>query len=97
MLTITGNTVELVNDPFGILPGKRYEFILDIEVDEDDELYSESGLYIRVIYRVEEGNMGIVKYEIYENKTEQYLDFEMESNEEELVEAYCREHVPGSK
>ncbi|OXM82741.1 DUF6509 family protein [Paenibacillus rigui] len=93
MLTITGYSVEFIKDPFGILAGKRYEFLLDIEVPDDDELYSESGLYIRVIYLVEEGRTGIVKYELYERNKDQYLDFDLEEEELQLVDAFCKEHV----
>ncbi|MCP3776298.1 DUF6509 family protein [Paenibacillus sp. MZ04-78.2] len=93
MFTITGYSVELVKDPFGILSGKRYEFILDIEVEEDDELYSEQGLYVRVIYSVNEDQASIVKHEIFERTTQQLLDFELEDDELEVVKAFCEEHV----
>jgi hypothetical protein len=92
MFTITTYTVELVRDPFGILTGQRYEFIIDIEVEEDDELYSESGLYIRVIYNVTEETSALMKYELYEKTTELYLDFDLEDDEVAVVEAFCKEH-----
>ncbi len=47
MFTMTSYTVELVKDPFGILTGQRYEFLIDIEVEEDDELI----LGKRIIYQ----------------------------------------------
>lgn len=93
MFTITTYTVELVKDPFGILTGQRYEFLIDIEVEEDDELYSASGLYIRAIYNVEEGKSGLMKYELYEKTTQLYLDFDLEDDEVEIVTAFCKEHV----
>jgi hypothetical protein len=93
MLTVTAYSVELIKDPFGILTGKRYEFILDIEVAEDDELYSENGLYLRVIYSVEESRTGIAKYEIYERTTERYVEFDLEEDELGAVDAFCREHL----
>ncbi|MCY9664207.1 DUF6509 family protein [Paenibacillus alginolyticus] len=92
MFTMTSYTVELVKDPFGILTGQRYEFLIDIEVEEDDELYSESGLYIRAIYSVEEEKSGIMKYELYEKTTQLYLDFDLEDDEVAAVEAFCKEH-----
>ncbi|GAA4855071.1 hypothetical protein GCM10023310_37490 [Paenibacillus vulneris] len=91
-MNITDYSVEFVKDPFGILPGKRYEFVLDIEVDEEDELYSDQGLYVRAIYSVEEAGSRIVKYEIFERGTERYLEFDMEDEEIALVEAFCQEH-----
>ncbi|MBP1965285.1 DUF6509 family protein [Paenibacillus aceris] len=93
MFTITSYTVEVIKDPFGILSGQRYEFLIDIEVEEDDELYSESGLYIRAIYNVDEGKSGLLKYELYEKTTQIYLDFDLEDDEVAAVEAFCKEHV----
>ncbi|MZQ85308.1 pullulanase [Paenibacillus sp. 5J-6] len=93
MFTITSYTVEVIKDPFGILTGRRYEFLIDIEVEEDDELYSESGLYIRAIYNVEEGKSGLLKYELYEKTTQLYLDFELEDDEVAEVDAFCKAHV----
>lgn len=92
MFTITSYTVEAVKDPFGILTGQRYEFIIDIEVEEDDELYSESGLYIRAIYNVVDETGSLMKYELYEKTTELYLDFDLEDDEVAVVEAFCKEH-----
>ncbi|MEW9698598.1 DUF6509 family protein [Paenibacillus sp. SI8] len=92
MITITSYTVELVKDPFGILTGQRYEFMLDIEVEEDDELYSESGLYIRAIFNVDEGSTRLMKYELYEKTTQLYLDFDLEDDEVAAVEAFCLAH-----
>ncbi|GGG08784.1 DUF6509 family protein [Paenibacillus abyssi] len=97
MVTITAYSVEFIKDPFGILTGERYEFILDLEVDEDDELYSEKGLYVKVIYRVDESTSEIVKYDIYERTTERYLEFDFEEEELEAIAAFCKEHWQGAK
>ena len=93
MFTITSYSVEAVKDPFGILTGQRYEYILDIEVDEDDDLYSPNGLYIRAIYSEEEGKLTRIKYEIFEQKTEEYLDFDLEEEEEAWLDDFCKEHL----
>src|SRR5688500_13273527 len=90
MFTISNYTIEQIHDPFAILTGERYEFKLSIEVDEDDELFSENGLFLRVIYRVDEASQGIVKYEIYETTTEHYLDFDLEADEVAMVAAFCK-------
>jgi hypothetical protein len=92
MLTIADYSVELIKDPFGILTGKRYEFIMDLEVAEDDELYSESGLFIRALFLVEDSQSRIIKYEIFEKNTEKYLDFDLEDDEITVVAAFCNEH-----
>ena len=93
MLTITNHTVKLIKDPFNILTGTRYEFILEIDVPEDDELYFEDGLNVRVIYAVDEIRTGIVKYEILERTSERYVEFDLEDDEIAVVDTYCREHL----
>jgi len=94
MIEISAYSAELIKDPFGILPGTRYEFFLDLDVEEDDELFSEQGVSVRVVYGVEESRSGIVKYELLERSTEKYLDFELEAEELEAIETFCREHLP---
>ncbi|WP_054954696.1 DUF6509 family protein [Paenibacillus dakarensis] len=94
MLTIKEYTAELVKDPFGILPGKRYEFVFDLDVPEEDELFRENGVYVRVIFLVDEGQSRIVKYDFYERTTDAYLDFDMEQDEEEQLTAFCKDNLP---
>ncbi|MEI0735595.1 DUF6509 family protein [Paenibacillus sp. JTLBN-2024] len=93
MLTITEYEVEHIKDPFRILAGKRYEYKLDLEVPEDDELYSENGLYVRAIYNELEEGGNLVKYDLYEKSTDRYLDFDLEEDEVRMIEAFCREHL----
>lgn len=92
MLNITDYSIESVKDPFRILAGRRYEFRLDIEVAEEDELYSEHGVYVRVIYAVEAERSYIVKHELYERTTDRYLEFDLEDDEIEAVNLFCSEH-----
>ncbi|MFM9281483.1 DUF6509 family protein [Paenibacillus jiagnxiensis] len=92
-MEITSFSVEKVKDPFGIIAGTRYEYILDLEIDEEDELYSEQGVYLRVIYSVEAESTRIVKYELYERSTDRYLEFDLEEDELAEVDAFCREHL----
>ncbi|PLT34154.1 DUF6509 family protein [Bacillus sp. V5-8f] len=93
MLAITGYSVERLKDPFGILSGERYEFFLDIDVSEDDELFSEKGLNIRVLYTVDGDKQEIIKYDIIEKETEEILDFELEEDEEAIINSFCKEHL----
>lgn len=92
-LNIIGHTVEKLEDPFGLLSGDRYEFFLDLEVDEEDELYSEKGTGLKVIFVVNEHETKIASYHFYEKDTEQVLDFDLEEDEKELVLNYCKEHI----
>jgi hypothetical protein len=92
-LNITAYSVELIKDPFGILSGQRYEFLLDIEVDEEDELYTAKGLYLRIVYGVDDQVSRIIKYEIHENTTDRVIDFDLEEDELAEIEAFCKDHV----
>lgn len=94
MLTITNYIVEKLEDPFGILPGDRFEFYLHIDIPEDDELYSEKGLLIKVLYLIDEKGARILQYHIIEKESQHYLDFALDDEEEQLIEAYCKEHLP---
>lgn len=48
-MNITQFSREEILHPTNIIEGKRFEFILDVEVDEEDELYHEAGIEIRVL------------------------------------------------
>jgi hypothetical protein len=93
-MEITGHTVEILEDPFGLLNGDRYEFFLHIEVDEEDELYTENGLQLKVIFSAGDGASKILQYYFIEESTEKVLDFALEEEEEGLVAAYCQENLP---
>jgi len=90
MFKITEFTVETIADPFKILEGDRYEFIMDLEVEEDDELFHEEGVILRVIYVVDAGTEKIVKHEFQTGDAGKYIDFEMEDDEIEMVAAFCK-------
>jgi uncharacterized protein (UPF0128 family) len=92
MFAVTEYSAELMRDPFGILTGKRYEFILDLDVADDDELYHEEGVTLRVIYVIEEEATRIAKYEFLTTSSNKYIDFELEEDEEKMVLAFCQEH-----
>ncbi|RIW38315.1 pullulanase [Bacillus salacetis] len=87
-MNITGYTVEKLEDPTGILTGERYEYLLEVEVPEDDELYTEGGLLVKAIYAVDENGSRIVQYYLMDRSAENYLDFELEEDEEELIRTY---------
>lgn len=92
MFKITEYTVEAVADPFKILVGERYEFLLDLDVEEDDELYLEEGVKLRVVLAVQEDDAKIAKYEFQTGNTGKYIDIEMEDEELEMVTSFCKEH-----
>ncbi|WP_088014869.1 DUF6509 family protein [Gottfriedia acidiceleris] len=93
MLTIAEYTVEEIKDPFGIIEGDRFEFILYINVPEDDELFNEKGIYIKVLFGVNGGESKLIKYDLYEVESNQYLDFDLEEDEEKEVFEFCKTHL----
>ncbi|TVX99978.1 pullulanase [Cohnella terricola] len=97
MLAVSEYSVELVKDPFRILAGKRYEFVIQLELDEEDELYSAEGIEIKAVYKVDGDEAGVVSYGLYEKSTGRYIDAELEDEEEEALAAFCREHYAESE
>ncbi|WJH34472.1 DUF6509 family protein [Paenibacillus sp. CC-CFT747] len=93
-MNITSYRVEQVKDPFQIISGNRFEFIIDIEVPEDDELHTDKGVYVRVVYRVDGDVSGIVTHDVRERSTERILDFDLEDDEEAVIAEFCKEHLP---
>lgn len=91
-MNITEYTVEEIKDPTGILTGRRYEFLLNIEVPEEDELYNENGLQLKVLYLVDEEQQKILNYHFYDSLENKYLEFGLEEDEEKLVNEFCAEH-----
>lgn len=65
------------------------------EIDAEDELYSEKGVGIKVIYVSDVDYDKISSYYFYERGSEKVLDFALEEDEEELVLTYCRQHREG--
>ncbi|CAM5211930.1 Pullulanase OS=Ureibacillus acetophenoni OX=614649 GN=SAMN05877842_11288 PE=4 SV=1 [Ureibacillus acetophenoni] len=86
-------SIEEIKDPTNIIEGKRFEVLLDVEIDEEDELYSEAGIEIRVIVGQKEDDIRIVNYFIIDKKDNSYLDFALEEEEEEMILSFCREEL----
>ncbi|MFP5115084.1 DUF6509 family protein [Bacillaceae bacterium C204] len=89
-MNITGHSVEKLEDPFGLLSGDRYEFFLELNVDEEDELYSEKGIGLRAIFVSDENGEKITNFYLYEQGSEKVLDFALEEDEEAMVLSYCK-------
>ncbi|ETI67904.1 hypothetical protein BAVI_15486 [Neobacillus vireti LMG 21834] len=92
-MNITGYLVDKLEDPFGLLSGDRYEFFLDLDVDEEDELYSEKGVGLKIIFVSDENGQRLSQYHFFEKGTEKVLDFALEEDEEKLVLQFCKEHL----
>ena len=96
-MNIIGHTVEFLEDPFGLLSGSRYEYFLNIEVDEEDELYTEKGLLLKVLFLVNGEETKILQNYFIEQETEKVLDFELEEDEVVQVQKYCEENLPADE
>jgi hypothetical protein len=90
-MNITGYSVEKLKDPTGILTGERFEYILDLDIDEEDELYSENGVGLRVLFYKNGDDSKILNY--YFLSSDQILEFALEGHEEKEIEKFCNEHT----
>ncbi|OMP66980.1 DUF6509 family protein [Domibacillus epiphyticus] len=92
-MKITDHKAEKIKDPFGILEGDRYECHLYATVDEEDDLYSLEGFYIRVLYVITETEQKIAGLFLHNRGDDSVLDFELEDDEIELVREYCAANI----
>ncbi|MFD0589897.1 DUF6509 family protein [Paenibacillus sp. GCM10027627] len=93
MFEIREFTIEKMKDPYGILSGDRYEFYLELTVDEEDELYLEQGVRLRVVFLKEEPVSRIIKYEFLNAATNEYIDMEMVEEEETFIHSFCGQQL----
>ncbi|MER2088832.1 DUF6509 family protein [Sporosarcina sp. JAI121] len=91
-MEITEYIINQINDPTGIIAGERYEYRLYIDLDEEDDLYSEGGTGLRVIFAVDGDEGRIASYHFFERTNEKILDFELEDDEKAIVLEFCRTH-----
>lgn len=92
-MEIISHSIERLEDPFGILSGQRYEFFIQINVSEDDELFSDKGLKVKVLFIHDEKGDRISHYHIIENETEKVLDFDLDEDEEQILYQYCKDQL----
>ncbi|MGE7667462.1 DUF6509 family protein [Ureibacillus composti] len=92
-MEITQYSLEEIKDPTNIIEGKRFEFLLDVEVDEEDELFSEAGIEIRVLIGQNGNNFSILNYFITDKTENEFLDLALEDDEEEMILTFCREQL----
>ncbi|WP_153730619.1 DUF6509 family protein [Sporosarcina obsidiansis] len=93
MNIVDGKVEELV-DPTGIIEGQRYEFLLTIKLDEEDELYNENGTGLRILYSVKDGQKKMLTYQFYEMATDSPFDVEWDEEEQAAAEQFCLSHFP---
>lgn len=96
-MNITQFSIEEIKDPTNIIEGKRYEFLLDVEIDEEDELYSEAGIEVRVLIGHHNDEVRVLNYFIIDKAENEYLDFALEDEEEAMIVAFCKEQLTGAE
>lgn len=89
-MKVISYTVEHIQDPTGILSGERYEFYLDLEVDEEDELSSEEGLQLRVLFYKNDDDKKILNYHFL--NSDGLLEFALDEEEEKMMTQFCIDH-----
>lgn len=92
-MKITNHLFDKINDPTGIIVGDRYEFLLDLEIDEEDELFTEGGVDLRVIIASDDNGLRIVQYYFTDKGTKTTMDFALEDDEEAEILAFCKEKM----
>jgi hypothetical protein len=92
-MNLTLHSIEQLDDPFGILSGDRYEIFFILEVDEDDELFHDGGLLLKVVFIVEEAGSRVSHYHIFEKDTNKFIDIGLEDDEEALVKEMCEKQI----
>ncbi|MFD2116667.1 DUF6509 family protein [Paenibacillus yanchengensis] len=80
------------HDPYKIIIGDRYECLLELSVEEDDDLYDEKGVMLRVIFAVEPEKSFIAKYEFLTASDNKFIALEMVEEEEAVVLDYCQQN-----
>lgn len=91
-MNIQEYSVEELVDPTGIIQGKRFEFLLYIVLEENDELYVEEGTGLRVIFAMDGEKEWIASNHFFERSTDKPLDFELEDEEKEMILQFCKSH-----
>lgn len=80
-------------DPTNIIEGKRYEFTMELNIDEEDELYQEGGIDIRIIIAEKDNSFSIGDYFLIAKATQAYLEFALEEEEEQEILEFCKQHI----
>ena len=92
-MEITAFLIEEIKDPTNIIEGQRFEFLLDIEIDEEDELYTEAGVEIRAIIAKNDDEIRLVNYYLTDKGSQDLLDFALEEDEEAEIVSFAREQL----
>lgn len=89
-MQIESYEVERIKDPTGIIKGDRYEFLVGLVYDEEDELFEESSsIDVRIIFADDANGQRIVQANFVDRSSGKVLDFELEEDELNELQEFC--------
>ncbi|MFC4355420.1 DUF6509 family protein [Chryseomicrobium palamuruense] len=89
-MQIESYEVERIKDPTGIIEGDRYEFLIGLVYDEEDELFEDSqSIDVRVIFADDANGQRIVQANFIDRPSGKVLEFELEEDELNELQEFC--------
>ncbi|MBQ0140732.1 MAG: pullulanase [Kurthia sp.] len=92
-MDIISYVMDKILDPTNIIEGERYEFTLELNIDEEDELFQKGGVDLRAIISKKDEQFEIKDYFFIAKADQTYLEFALEDDEEAEVLAFCKNHI----
>lgn len=92
-MDIISYVMDQILDPTNIIEGERYEFTLELNIDEEDELFQEGGVDLRAIIAKKADQFSVVDYFFIAKADQSYLEFGLEEDEEQEILAFCKSHI----
>lgn len=92
-MEILSYMMEEILDPTNIIEGERYEFTLELNIEEDDELYQEGGVDIRAIIAKKDNEISMVNYFLIAKSDQSYLEFGLDEDEEAEIVEFCKTYL----
>lgn len=92
-MDIISYVMNQILDPTNIIEGDRYEFTLELNIDEEDELFQVGGVDLRAIIAKKEQEFSVVDYFFIAKADQTYLEFALEDDEEQEVLTFCKAHI----
>lgn len=92
-MEILSYMMEEILDPTNIIEGERYEFTLELNIEEDDELYQEGGVDLRAIIAKKDNEISMVNYFLIAKSDQSHLEFGLDEDEEAEIVEFCKTYL----
>lgn len=96
-VNIESYLMQEILDPTNIIEGQRFEFTMDLQIDEEDELFQEGGVEVRAIIGVKDTIVSLVNYFLIAKSDLSYLEFALEEDEEKIIIDFCKQHIEANE